>query len=57
MLIEVYADSTGVNGYLIGGYPTYVFITKDLKIDSGAVGFNEQHIRSTIDGCYNVQSI
>tara|TARA_Y100000592_G_scaffold96337_1_gene164650 strand:+ start:1671 stop:2258 length:588 start_codon:yes stop_codon:yes gene_type:complete len=44
------ADSTGVNGYLIGGFPTYVFITKDLKIHSGAVGFNEQHVRSTIDG-------
>ena len=43
------ADSTGVNGYLVGGYPTYVFITKDLKIHSGAVGFNEQHVRSTID--------
>ena len=25
------ADPTGVNGYLVGGYPTYVFITKDLK--------------------------
>ena len=28
------ADTTGVNGYLIGGFPTYVFITKDLKIHS-----------------------
>ena len=44
------ADSTGVNGYLIGGFPTYVFITKDLKIHSGAVGFNEQYMRTTIDG-------
>ena len=44
------ADATGVNGYLIGGFPTYVFITKDLKIHSGAVGFNEQYVRATIDG-------
>ncbi len=44
------SDSTGVNGYLIGGFPTYVFITKDLKIHSGAVGFNEEYVRTTIDG-------
>ena len=42
-------DPTGVNGYLVGGFPTYVFITKDLKIHSGAVGFNEQHVRTVIE--------
>ena len=42
-------DPTGVNGYLVGGFPTYVFIAKDLKIHSGAVGFNEQHVRTVIE--------
>ena len=42
-------DPTGVNGYLVGGFPTYVFIDKELKIHSGAVGFNESHVRSVIE--------
>ena len=33
-------DPTGENGYLIGGFPTYVFIDRELKIHVGAVGFN-----------------
>jgi len=42
-------DGTGETGYLVGGFPTYVFIDKELKIHSGAVGFSEAHIRSVID--------
>jgi len=42
-------DPTGETGYLVGGFPTYVFITKELTIHSGAVGFNEQYVRSVID--------
>ena len=42
-------DGTGETGYLVGGFPTYVFIDKNLKIHSGAVGFSEQHVRSVID--------
>ena len=42
-------DPTGVNGYLVGGFPTYVFLDKDLKIHSGAVGFNEEYVRSVIE--------
>ena len=42
-------DPTGVNGYLVGGFPTYVFLDKELKIHVGAVGFNEQYVRSVID--------
>jgi len=42
-------DPTGTKGYLVGGFPTYVFIDKELKIHAGAVGFNEQYVRSTID--------
>ncbi len=42
-------DQTGETGYLVGGFPTYVFINKELKIHSGAVGFNEVYVRSIID--------
>ena len=42
-------DQTGENGYLVGGFPTYVFLDKNLKIYVGAVGFNEQYVRSVID--------
>ncbi len=43
-------DPLGITGYLLGGFPTYVFLDKDLKIHVGAVGFNEQYVRTTIDG-------
>ena len=42
-------DQTGETGYLVGGFPTYVFLDKELKIHVGAVGFNEQYVRSVID--------
>ena len=47
---EYVADPAGITGYLIGGFPTYVFLDKDLKIHSGVVGFNEEYIRTIIDG-------
>ena len=42
-------DQSGQTGYLVGGFPTYVFIDKELKIHSGAVGFDEQYVRSVIE--------
>ena len=42
-------DSAGMTGYLVGGFPTYVFLDKELKIHTGAVGFNEQYVRTTIE--------
>ena len=42
-------DQTGQTGYLVGGFPTYVFIDKELKIHSGVVGFDEVYVRSIID--------
>ena len=42
-------DPTGETGYLVGGFPTYVFLDKELKIHVGAVGFNEQYVRSVIE--------
>ena len=42
-------DQTGENGYLVGGFPTYVFIDRQLKIHSGIVGFNDEYIRTVIE--------
>ena len=42
-------DQTGETGYLVGGFPTYVFIDKHFKIHSGTVGFDEAYVRSVID--------
>tara|TARA_R110000796_G_scaffold123637_3_gene237985 strand:+ start:525 stop:1115 length:591 start_codon:yes stop_codon:yes gene_type:complete len=42
-------DQEGITGYLVGGFPTYIFLDKNLKIHIGAVGFNEQYVRDTID--------
>ena len=42
-------DQTGETGYLIGGFPTYVFLDRELKIHVGAVGFNEEYVRSVIE--------
>ena len=42
-------DQTGETGYRIGGFPTYVFIDKNLKIHVGTVGFSDSYIRSVIE--------
>ena len=47
---EWVVDPAGITGYLVGGFPTYVYIDKDLKIHTGHVGFNEEHVRLTLDG-------
>ena len=43
-------DPAGITGYLVGGFPTYIYIDQDLKIHTGHVGFNEEHVRLTLDG-------
>ena len=43
-------DPAGLTGYLVGGFPTYIYIDQDLKIHTGHVGFNEEHVRLTLDG-------
>jgi hypothetical protein len=42
-------DQSGETGYKIGGFPTYVFIDKNLRIHVGTVGFNNPYIRSVIE--------
>ena len=43
-------DPSGVNGYDIQGYPTYIYLTRDLNIVLGHTGFSEEYMRNTIDG-------
>jgi len=47
---EYVVDPAGITGYLVGGFPTYVYIDRDLKIHAGHVGFNEEHVKLTLDG-------
>ena len=47
---EYVVDTAGITGYLVGGFPTYVYIDRDLKIHTGHVGFNEEYVRLTLDG-------
>jgi len=42
-------DQSGETGYKIGGFPTYVFLDRNLKIHVGTVGFNNQYIRNIIE--------
>ena len=45
-------DSTGVgtDGYVIGGFPTYIYIDRNGKIAGGHAGFSDSHVRELIDG-------
>ncbi len=40
---------TGVEGYLLGGFPTYIYIGRDLKFYSAHVGFSEEYVRQKIE--------
>ena len=39
----------GVTGYLLGAYPTYIYIGRDMKFYAGHVGFSEEYIRQKIE--------
>ena len=43
-------DPNGITGYLVGGYPTYVYIDQNMTIHTGHVGFSEEYMRITLDG-------
>jgi|TARA_B100000900_G_C20543370_1_gene701483 thiol-disulfide isomerase/thioredoxin len=47
---EYVVDPAGITGYLIAGFPIYIFLDKDLVIRDAKVGFNENIIKQTIDG-------
>ena len=44
-------DSTGVGveGYLLGAFPTYIYIDRDMKFYSAHVGFSEEYVREQIE--------
>jgi thiol-disulfide isomerase/thioredoxin len=44
-------DETGIgaSGYLLGGYPTYIYIGRDMKFIGGHVGFSEEYVREKIE--------
>ena len=54
---EQVMDPNGIEGYVIPGLPTYIYLNQDLEIHLGHVGFSEQYMRDTIDGLLNVESI
>ena len=39
----------GVDGYLLGAFPTYIYIGRDMKFYSAHVGFSEEYVRQTIE--------
>ena len=47
---EYVVDPAGITGYLISGFPIYIFLDKSLIIKDAKVGFNENIIKQTIDG-------
>ena len=44
-------DSTGagVEKYVIGGFPTYLYIGRDMKFYAGHVGFSEEYVKQKIE--------
>ena len=47
---EYVVDPAGITGYLIAGFPIYIFLDKTLTIKDAKVGFNENLVKQTIDG-------
>lgn len=39
----------GVTGYLLGAFPTYIYIGRDMKFYAGHVGFSEEYVRLKIE--------
>jgi len=42
-------DITGVEGYSIGGFPTYFYLDRDMRFYAGHVGFNDEYVRQIIE--------
>ena len=39
----------GTEGYILGGFPTYIYIGRDMKFIGGHVGFSEEYVREKIE--------
>jgi thiol-disulfide isomerase/thioredoxin len=47
---EQVIDPSGIEGYIIQGYPTYIYLDRDLQIHLGHTGFSEEYMKNTING-------
>jgi thiol-disulfide isomerase/thioredoxin len=47
---EKMIDYNAIEGYAIGGYPTYLYIDRDMKFYAGHTGFSDEYTRQLIDG-------
>ena len=42
------STGTGIEGYLLSGFPTYIYIGRDMKFYAGHVGYSEEYIHQKI---------
>jgi len=42
------STGTGIEGYLLSGFPTYIYIGRDMKFYAGHVGFSEEYVHQKI---------
>ena len=46
---EKMLDNSGISGYSISGFPTYLYIDREMKLYHGHSGFSEDYLRQTIE--------
>ncbi|MAH44320.1 hypothetical protein CMI37_00720 [Candidatus Pacearchaeota archaeon] len=46
---EKMLDPTGVAGYALGAFPTYLYIGRDMKFYGGHTGFSDEYVRQKIE--------
>tara|TARA_B100000519_G_C14154032_1_gene395967 strand:- start:31 stop:624 length:594 start_codon:yes stop_codon:yes gene_type:complete len=46
---EKMLDSSSINGYYISGFPTYLYIDREMRFYNGHSGFGEDYIRQIIE--------
>ena len=42
-------DPAAIEGYAISGYPTYIYIGRDMRFYAGHVGFSDEYVRQKIE--------
>jgi thiol-disulfide isomerase/thioredoxin len=42
-------DPTAIVGYALGGFPTYLYLDRDMKFYSGHTGFSDEYVRQKIE--------
>ena len=46
---HLWADPTGIEGYVLGAFPTYLYLDRDMKFYAGHVGFSDEYVREKIE--------